>query len=354
LVVFNHSPLEASNADTLLACDGWPCKTTSIAAIRAYKTADAQAGLPSASSIKIDATLGTINAKDATFTRSNPSPDGMFAFPSIIKYAAQLSLSNKNSSAVLSCAHKTNGVCDVEFLRDTDLFALAFKDRSDFKSISDSALAHVFLNGACQPDCDQDKLTKLFDFDGWFYALNVRGSPFIALRRTFSRDPKTQEFHAVDSIDSLNTTDLTATKSLPVVAQLSGLRLFDLWNLTISHTLLEDLLTQITKAGTGASIRLWASSEQYASAIVNDNGSSTVWSAVQQNGKTCLRSLATSAVISKLNEWSQKGFVDTAYAAKLSKAEDELMRRLAEPTLAGGEFNLSPLLLFGDPAQSCK
>ena len=122
---------------------------------------------------------------------------------------------------------------------------------------------------------------------------------------------------------------------------------------------MEDLLAALTaKAPDDASISVWSSGDRFASAVVGDKQTTTLWSAVEQNGKSCIRNRSVQDINTQLTSWSKQGFVDAGYAATLIKPEgrDELMKSLSEPSLENGKFNVNPLLLFGDPATatSCK
>ncbi|WP_456740471.1 hypothetical protein [Bradyrhizobium sp. USDA 4469] len=361
LVIFSRSPLETSTSITLFACDGWECKTSSIVGITGYKTPDTKLAPQPRTKINIDSQLQSVTSKDDSFKSSNPKPDGMFTYPAIITYVAGLALTSKTSPVSLVCARKTNGTCAIEYWRDPDVVALIHRGDLSIQSIPLAAWGRSALEKACQGQCDEAKIAPFLDFEGSLLALNSRVSPTLVVRHSFRWDPSSHSlFKVIDTLDALSA-DLAPVKSWSLNAHLAeGYRPFDLWHATVSHPLLEDLLAAIAgQATSDASVSIWSSSEQFASAVLSDKNNTTtmMWSAVQQNGKSCIRNQTFQFITNQLGNWSQQGFVDAGYAEKLVKPEgrDELMRSLAAPSLKPGQFNLNPMLLFGDPAAaSCK
>jgi hypothetical protein len=347
-----HESSDGSRA--LLACHPYGCALNAIHAINVYQSTEPNATLPSSKIFEIEPGIASIQTSDTGFFAVNPAPRQLFAFPALIDFAATRSQSKDGEPASVICFSKEGKDCVTGLLKMGTGRALLHRGWWHLVPISNESIAKPFIEQACPKECNDGKVSALLQFDdASFFALKQGPTTGIALRRSYSFPA----FDVKTTLQMFNSTDLSVTKTWPISSAAPSIPYFGFWDASIKRPLLEDLLADVAaKAKDGTSIELSTKNEKFAAAIANDNTSTRIWSAIQQDGKSCVRSKPLDEINQVVTAWSQKGFVDPGYAKTivLPNRHDLLIGSLSDPALRANEFNISPLLLFGDLAASCK
>ena len=355
--ILDYEPLVlADGAQSFLACRPWPCQLNGVVAIRAYKAPDDQPSLPISSQLDLSNATKSF-AKDSQFLSTNPTPDGLFGFPGLIDFLAARVIANETGSLSISCIPSTQENCGAGLLKTGSARSLIFRGEPGVLSLPADSFGRQLLETACPSDCDSKKTPEIIKLsETQLIAVKTIGSSSIILYRSFIFDQKSL-FHEKTTLGLLNLNDMSFAKMWDVVGRMNGFS-FNLWRSKIDHFLLEDVLNDIaTKVKPGSTVQISTSSDNFVSAIANDNTSELIWSAVRQDGKSCIRSRQLSAILAKIQEWAKANKLNPSFANTITGADrrPDLLNILSdpEPHINDHEFILSPLLLFDDPAKSC-
>jgi hypothetical protein len=345
-------PLE-DGSTALLACTPWPCTYAKISAIRTYKSPETEGStLPDSRSINLD---GSVNALKNNAFASIDKSDGFFEYPALMRLLAERSINGDSDGMSVACMASADEPCGSGLIRTTKSRSLLERWRSSLTPISPDSLGGLLLDKACSQECNANKTPSILKRrESGLLAIAKLNNTVLDLRRDFNSSEGKHQTET--TLEQINLNDLSVAKSWRVIDHVRTSS-FSFWNSAVEHPLLNDLLSSLSsKAPQDAPLHLFFSSEQYASAIAGNGASETIWSAVRQGDKSCIRSVSIPQMLAKIADWSQTNKMNPDFATLISSPDKRnvLLDRLAAPMKSEKEFFLSPLLLFGDVGLNCQ
>jgi hypothetical protein len=345
----------ADGSNALLACSPWPCNYAAISAIRAYRSPEAQvATLPLSLNLNLDSAVKAL--KNDTF--ASIDADSFFKYPALMKLLAERAITGRNDAISLACLPSANEPCETGLIRAADARSLLERGRYNVTPIPANSLGGQLLDKACPQACDSNKTPSILKRrESDLLAVAKLNGAVLDLRRDFVSSHE-GEYHRETILEQISLTDFSVTKSWKVVDHVRGAAPFSLWDSISDRPLLQDLLIEMSsKAPQDQPLNLFLSNDLYASAITGSGASETVWSAVRQGSKSCIRQASMTQILAKIADWSKTGKMDSTFATTISAPDkhEMILERLAAPMkIADREFYLSPLLIFGDIGLTCK
>lgn len=348
----------SDGSTVLLACTPWPCTYAKVSAIRAYRSPETEGvKLPESLSLNLESAVNAL--KNETFASVDAS-DGFFNYPALMRILAERAIKGESDAISAVCLPSADEPCEAGLIRRANSRSLLERWRSNVRAIQPDSLAGQLLDKACSQECDPKKTPSILKRrNSDVLALAKLNGAVLSLHSDFVSSNEGQ-YRRETTLEQINLNDFSITKSWKVSNHVRGATSFSIWDSSVDHPLLQDLLVEISsKVPKEQPLNLFFSSEQYASAITGSGASETIWSAVRQGDKSCIRQAPVVQILAKIADWSRTGKMNAQFAVTISTPDNRnlLLDRLATPTNSDRsekEFFLSPLLLFGDVGLACK